>query len=79
VTGLLPQAVRETVERKSVLAASTSFGVVALVVLVALLIEWDALRLRSRHPRVVGFGAVVLPLLATVALTIVARLGRILP
>jgi hypothetical protein len=79
VTGLLPRAIHEGVAQKSVVSASTSFGLVAFVVLVVLLVEWDVLRTRSWPPRVFGFGAVVLSLLATVALTIAARLARLAP
>jgi hypothetical protein len=78
VTGLLPHAVREAVERKSLFAASTSFGVVALIVLVALLLEWQGLEIRSDPRRVAGFSAIVLPLLVAVVLTIAARLAHIL-
>jgi hypothetical protein len=76
VTGLLPHSLREAVERKSVLAASTSFGLVALFLLIALLIEWDGLGIRPGWRRALGFGAFVLPLLVAVLLTMIARVAR---
>jgi hypothetical protein len=77
VTELLPHALREAVERKSVFAASTSFGLVALFLLIALLIAWDGLGVRPGSRRPVGFGALVLPLLVVVLLTMVARVARL--
>ena len=44
MTGLLPQVVRDAIENESFYAASESFGIVALVLLVALLLELETLR-----------------------------------
>jgi hypothetical protein len=75
---LLPHVVREALQRKSVLAASASFGVVALILLLVLLIEWDGIgSIRPSSKRPVGFGVVVVPLLVVVLLTIAARIARV--
>jgi hypothetical protein len=75
VNGLLPHVVRHAVVHKSVFAASQSFGVVALALLVVLMIEREALRVgRFRQASRLAFSACSASLLATVALTIVARL-----
>jgi hypothetical protein len=77
---LMPHVLRHTVALKSVLAASQSFGIVALTLLVALMIEGEALRVAgSRRARQVAFSACSAVLLVTVALTIAARLGSIIP
>jgi hypothetical protein len=76
VNGLLPHVVRHAVEHKSVFAASQSFGVVALALLVALMIEREVMRVgRFRRASQLAFSICSASLLATVALTIVARLA----
>jgi hypothetical protein len=74
---LLPHVVREALQRKSVLGASTSFGVVALILLLVLLIEWDAMGSVRPSSKRLGFGAVVAPLLVIVLLTMAARVARV--
>lgn len=76
MSDLLPHVLRHAVAHKSVFAASQSFGVVALALLVALMIEREVLRVAgvSRF-RQIGFSICSAALLATVALTIAARLG----
>src|SRR6202022_1061517 len=61
LSGLLPHVVREAVEQKSLVAASASFGLVALILLFVLLVEWDGIESSAESRRVVGLGAVVLP------------------
>jgi cell division protein FtsW (lipid II flippase) len=80
VTGLLPDVVREAIHDRSIYSASESFGVVGLVLLVALLLELEALRVmhRSREHTVV-LQAVALPLLVSVVLTIALRVTGLLP
>jgi hypothetical protein len=77
VTGLLPHAVREAVQQKTVFAASTSFGLVAFVLVVILMLELESIVLvRPGLRRASGFGSFLAPLLIAVLLTIVARLAH---
>lgn len=79
MTGLLPEVIRETVEAKSLYGASTSFGVVALVVLVIMLVESEALRVAMpRSTTANALSAVAVPLLIAVMLTIAARVLALL-
>jgi hypothetical protein len=74
VSDLLPYIVRHAVVHKSVFAASQSFGTVALTLLVVLLLEYEALGIAGvSRSRQLGFAICSAPLLAAVALTIVAR------
>ena len=50
MNGLLPQVIRDAIESQSLYAASVSFGVVALVVLVVALLELEALRVMRTSP-----------------------------
>ena len=80
MTGLLPPVVRQAIEDQSVYAASETFGVVALIVLVVLLLEWEALRVtRASSGRATVLSAVVVPLLLAVMLTVVLRVTALLP
>ena len=79
MSGLLPHVVREAVEQKSLFAASASFGLVALILLFVLLVEWDGIESSAESRRVVGLGAVVLPLFVAVLLTLAARVAHIVP
>lgn len=77
MTGLLPSTLREAVRHESLFAASASFGLVAFVLLVALMVESESIGLvRPRPNRMSGFGAFVAPLLVVVLLTILARVVR---
>jgi hypothetical protein len=79
VTGLLPDAVREAVQAESVASASETFGVVALVVLLILLVEHEALRAgEGASARMTMVSAAMLPLLLTVTVMIGARVAAIL-
>jgi hypothetical protein len=79
VTDLLPHIVRHAVTTKSVNAASQSFGVVALVLLVVLLLEVEAIRvLRRDSGRLLVISAVSAPLLVATGLTIAARTALLL-
>ena len=79
MTDLLPHIVRHAVTAKSVNAASQSFGVIALVLLVVLLLEVEAIRvLRRGSGRLVVISAVSAPLLVAVFLTIAARTALLL-
>jgi hypothetical protein len=79
VSDLLPHVVHHAVTQKSVLAASQSFGVIALVLLVALMIEREALRVAGvSRSRQIAFSICSASLVAVVALTIAARLAFVL-
>ncbi len=75
MTGLLPDLVRHAVTSKSVFAASQSFGLVVLILLVVLLVEREALRTAgARRVGLIGMSVASFALLIVVALTIAARL-----
>jgi hypothetical protein len=79
VTGLLPQVVRDAIENQSLLSASETYGVVALVLLLVLLVELEALRvMRSSPGRVAVLSALTWPLLLAVLLTIALRVTSLL-
>lgn len=79
MTALLPHVISHAVKGKTVFAASQSFGVVTLTLLVVLLVEREALRVARAQPaRVVGLSIVCAPLLIAVMLTIVARLALLI-
>ena len=77
MTGLLPDIVREAVRAKSLLAATASFGAVALVLLIVLLVELQlgAGPDRDGHARVLR--AFVEPLLGLVVLILAVRMVAI--
>jgi hypothetical protein len=78
VSGLLPHVIRHAVTGKSVLLASQSFGVVALVLVVFLLLEREAVRVtRVGRARLIPLFFSV-PLLVAVALTIAARVDLLI-
>jgi hypothetical protein len=78
VTGLLPDVVRHGVQDRSIYGASESFGVVTLVLLLALLVEWQMLELRNAaRLQLKGMFALALPLVLAVALTIAARIEHL--
>lgn len=80
MTGLLPTVVRDAVQDQSVYSASESFGLVALVLLVVLLLEQEVLRVvRAAPVRVTVLTALVVPLLIAVMATIVLRVAILLP
>ena len=80
MTSLLPPSVRDALESQSVYASSESFGIVAFVLLVALLLELETLRLlRGAAARAGVVSAFVVPLLLAVVLTIVLRVTALLP
>lgn len=80
MTGLLPQVIRDAIEDQSLYGASESFGVVALVLLVVLLLELEALRvMRTTPARATVLSALVVPLLIAVMLTITLRITALLP
>lgn len=79
MNGLLPDVIRDAVEAKSLYGASTSFGLVALGVLVLMLVESEALRVAvPRSNTAQALFAVALPLLLAVMLTIAARVLALL-
>ena len=79
MNGLLPEVVRDAVTSRSVYSASESFGVVAFVLLVVLLLEVEALRvLRTAPARASALTGMVVPLLVAVMLTIVLRVTALL-
>ena len=80
MTNLLPAVVRDAIESQSVYSASESFGLVALVLLVVLLLEQESLRVvRGASGRVTVLSALVVPLLVAVMATIVLRVTELLP
>ena len=80
MTNLLPTVVRDAIEGQSVYSASESFGLVALVLLVVLLLEQEVLRVvRGAPGRVTVLSALVVPLLVAVMATIVLRVTELLP
>lgn len=80
MTGLLPEVVRDAVQSQSLYSASESFGVVAFVLLIVLLLEQEALRVMRMAPeRAAALSVLVWPLLVTVMLTIVLRVTKLLP
>jgi hypothetical protein len=75
-SGLLPHGVQQAVHGQSVTAASQSYGLVVLALLVVLLFEWEALRLVAPETgRRTVIVAVSAPLLVVFVLTIAARLA----
>jgi hypothetical protein len=80
VTALLPEVVREAIEGQSLQSASESFGLVTLVLLVALLLEYEVLRTaRPARARMITLSAVIGPLSVVVLITIVARIAAVVP
>lgn len=78
MTGLLPDVVHDAIQRETLYQASESFGVVALVLLVVLLVELEALRVTRRsHRHSVALQAIVMPLLVAVGLTMYLRVAEL--
>ena len=77
MTGLLPEIVREAVRAKSPLTATTSFGAVATVLCIILLVELQLVAGPDRSGQTRLLRAVVDPLLALVALILAVRLVAI--
>ncbi|MDQ3851056.1 MAG: hypothetical protein M3296_10655 [Actinomycetota bacterium] len=79
MTGLLPEVVRAAVEERSLYAASESFGIVPLVLLVVLLLEQEALRVaRPAKGTMTVLSAMVIPLLLAVMFTLALRVAQLL-
>ena len=79
MTGLLPEVVHDAIRDTSVYEASESYGLVALVLLVVLLVELEALRVTRRaHRHSMVLQALVVPLLVAVGLTIYLRVAGLL-
>ncbi|MDX6676922.1 MAG: hypothetical protein QOE31_974 [Solirubrobacteraceae bacterium] len=77
---MLPDVVRDAITGQSVYAASESFGVVALVLLVVVLLEQEGLRVaRTASSRATVLSAFGVPLMIAVMLTIVLRVTALLP
>jgi hypothetical protein len=78
VTGLLPTVVRDAIQEQSVYSASESFGIVAFVLLVVLLLEQEVLRVGRGAPvRASVLSALTVPLLIAVMATIVLRVTEL--
>lgn len=74
MSGLVPEGVRHAIEAKGLFGASTSFGLVTLVLLVVLLLERETLHAgRPDSERPAALAAAVPPLLVAVLLTLAAR------
>lgn len=79
MTALLPDVIRDAVHSRSIYAASESFGVVALALLLMLLLELEVLRAARRgHERAMVVQAITVPLLVAVGLTIALRITGLL-
>ena len=79
MTGLWPDSLADAITSRSVFAASESFGIVALVLLLLLLLEWDLLAVSRRSPsRVRAVSAVASSLIVVVLLTTGLRLIQLL-
>jgi len=79
MNGLLPGALRAALAHHSVVAASESFGLVALVVALLLLTALELLRLSAERRRQLALlQAIALPLLVAFALTAAARIALLL-
>jgi hypothetical protein len=77
MTGLLPDIVREAVRAKAPLAATGSFGAVALVLVIVLLVELQMVAGSDRNGHARVLRAFVEPLLGLVALILAVRLVAI--
>ena len=78
-TALLPAVVHKAIDEKTVFAASESFGVITLVLVIVLLLEYAALRGGSTTPaRLRMLSAVIAPLFIVVMLTLVARIDALI-
>lgn len=73
MTGLLPNIVREAVRAKSQLTATASFGAVATVLLIVMLVELQLVAGPGRSGRARVLRAVVEPLLGLIALILAVR------
>lgn len=79
MNSLLPEVVRDEIVGRSLYSASESYGVVALILLVALLLELEALRvLRTAPARATIVSALAIPLLLAVMLTIILRVTALM-
>jgi|tagenome__1003787_1003787.scaffolds.fasta_scaffold19257135_2 hypothetical protein len=80
MTGLLPDAVRDAVQAGSDRTASESFGLVALVLLMIILIYREVLRAAGTRPaQALAFGALAMPLVVAGLLTIGYRVADLFP
>jgi hypothetical protein len=79
VTGLLPDAVREALAHGSPFGGGQTFGVVALVLLIALLVERELLAFNGRSLRSGLLSVFVPPLLAVFIISTIARVVALLP
>lgn len=78
MSGLLPDVIRHAVQSRSIYGASQSFGLVALILLIVLLIEWQILDLRGRgRLQVRAVFALLLPLFVVVAGTVAVRIQHL--
>jgi hypothetical protein len=80
LTGLLPDAIRDAIAARGDFGASESFGVVTLVVLVAVLAEREILRLvNPPRAQMATLFVVAATLTLVLALTIGVRIGDVTP
>lgn len=80
MTGLLHEAIYEAIVRRSVFGASQSFGIVVLLLLIALLIQREALHATGQgSPRLDLLTAVSVPLTAVFLLTALLRVLELRP
>lgn len=78
MTALLPEIVRDAIQDRSLYSASESFGVVALVLLLVLLLQVEAQRVARRgRDQTVVLEALAWPVLLAVVLTIVRRITEL--
>jgi hypothetical protein len=80
VTGFLPHVVRDAISARGDYGASETFGVVALVVLLVLLVEHEVVRTASgARAWLVPLFVAATSLAVAVGLTAAVRIGDLLP
>ena len=80
MTGLLPETLVDSVGAKSTEAASESFGLVAVILLIVLMVEQETLgREGLGRERAAALRSVVLPLLIVLVVVLSNRLAAVVP
>ena len=79
MSALLPDVVRDAIEAKSTYAATESYGVVALVLLIVVMVVRELLRAReSEAGTVAALSAAVPPLCIVVLLAVAVRMALLI-
>ena len=80
MSGLLPDAVADTIRLRSLFTATQTFGVVVLILLLAVLLNREVMStVRAPSPPNSLVAAVTVPLLAVFLAVVGARLWSLLP